>query len=223
MSTLLTYKDFKAQLRFDHTKDSFIVKIIGVPSIFYATSQGHAEEEFHRVVDKELINQVSEHEKKLLNKSYSGNIAIRTFPELHQELTLAADRKGLSLNSYIEKKLQAVINQEALGNISEEVKSDVPVSIPLAVKRLIEEDKAVELFRKIGPCLDDEKINIFQFHSILRRFLINFGSSIEEISPYLKAGKIYEFVMAILSLIKESGETRSGIDDEASQTHLYEA
>jgi predicted HicB family RNase H-like nuclease len=222
MSNLLIYKDFKADLRFDQTKGSVVVKIIGIPGMFYAKNQARAEEEFHRIVDKELIGQVGEDAKKLLKKTYSGNIAIRASAELHQELTIAAGRKGVSLNSYIEKNLQAIIDQEALGNTNEELKPVVEMSIPLAVRELIEEDKAVELFSKIEPYLDKEKINIFKFPSILRRFLIDFGSAIDGIRPYLRVGRIHEFVQIVLSLIKETGDTSGNGDDDTDSTHSCE-
>jgi predicted HicB family RNase H-like nuclease len=207
MSSLLIYKDFKAEVRFDQDKGNVVVKIIGRPGFFSARNQRHAEEEFHRVVDKELINQFSEHEKKLLKKSFSGNIAIRTSPELHQELTLAADRAGISLNSYIENNLQILIDRETPTDVDEPVKPIVAPPSTLAVTRLLEEEKAsVELFSRIESCLNKEKINIFLFPAILKRFLGDFGNSIEDISPYLKSEKIDDFVKIIFSLIQEFGD-----------------
>jgi predicted HicB family RNase H-like nuclease len=208
MSSLLVYKDFKAEVRFDQDEENVVVKIIGRPGFFSARNRRHAEEEFHRVVDKELINQVTEHEKKLLKRGYSGNIAIRTSPELHQELTLAADRAGVSLNNYIEKNLQISIDRETSGDVDEPIKSVIATPSTFAVTRLLEEEKAsVELFSRIESCLDKEKINIFQFPAILKRFLGDFGNSIEEISPYLKSEKIDDFVKIIFSLIQEFSDT----------------
>jgi predicted HicB family RNase H-like nuclease len=229
MSQVVIYKDFKAELRFDQDEEHIVVKIIGKPTIFYAKNRRDAEEEFQRFVDQELIGKLSEQEEKLFGKKYSGNIAIRTSSELHQEFTLAADREGISLNSYIEKYLQAAIDREAFGSeasgfINEPSKSKVLNTTSLAVSRLVKEEKAsVELFNKIEPFLDREKMNIFLFPSILKRFLANFENSIEEIYPYIKPDKFIEFITTISSLMEQFSDQNRNATSQVQKGKLFKA
>jgi HicB family len=93
---------------------------------------------FNRIVDHELIGKLSSTEETLLEKDYSGNIALRMGPLLHQDLALSAHRAGKSLNSYIEEKLQNSVDREVM---------TPPVSkkVPFEIARFLEDEEAASL------------------------------------------------------------------------------
>lgn len=201
-SELLTYRDFKASLRFGLDGELIVVKLIGIPRLFRARNREIAEQEFRRIVDHELMGTLSSTEESFLRKEYSGNIALRMGPLLHQDLALAAHRSGSSLNTYIEDKLQAAVEAEAIQHAAREPLPKDQV-VPLAVYRLIEnEEAAAQLFQEIQEYLE-EKINFFQFPAVLKTFLAGQGTLVEEIRPYIKPDKLGDFVSKITSLLQE--------------------
>jgi predicted HicB family RNase H-like nuclease len=201
-SELLAYKDFKASLRFGIDDELIVVKLIGIPRLFRARNREIAEQEFHRIVDHELIGTLSPTEENFFKRDYSGNIALRMGPLLHQDLALAAHRSGRSLNTYIEEKLQAALEVEAVRDKSGEPLPKDKV-IPSAVYQLIENEEAASmLFQEIQEYLE-EKINFFQFPSVLKSFLAEQGTLLEEIKPYIKPEKLDEFVSKITFLLRK--------------------
>jgi predicted HicB family RNase H-like nuclease len=199
---VLAYKNFKAELRFDQDSEFLVAKLIGVPRLFRARNRQAAEEEFQRIVDQELIGKLSSAEEVLLDKEHSGNIALRMGSLLHQDLALAAQRSGKSLNAYIEEKLQTALEVEAIrARQIEPLPKDKVV--PFAVHQLLEDEEAASrLFQEIKPYLE-ERINIFQFPSALKSFLGSFGASLEEIKPYIKTERLYKFAQVVSGLLQE--------------------
>jgi predicted HicB family RNase H-like nuclease len=195
-SNLLTYKNFKADLKFDQDEDFFVVKLIGFPRLFYARNISAAEEEFNRIVDHELVGKLSPAEEALFDKDYSGNIALRMGSLLHQDLALSAHRAGKSLNSYIEEKLQNSVDREVC---------TPPVSkkVPFEIAQLLDDEEAASLiYEKIQKLLG-KKINIFKLPAALKEFLRSFGESLEGISPYIETNKLYEFAKTIVELLQD--------------------
>jgi predicted HicB family RNase H-like nuclease len=199
-SNTLIYKNFKADLRFGKNNEDVVVKLIGVPRQFRAQNRETAEKEFHRIVDQDLFGKLSAEEENLFDKDYSGNIALRMGPLLHQDLALAAHRSGKSLNAYIEDKLQIVLEKEALHSMRDiEPSSEDDV----AVFRLLEDEEAAsKLFQKIQPYLGD-KFNLFQFPSALKEFLKKFSASLENIQPHIRYSTRYEFAKTVVELLQE--------------------
>jgi predicted HicB family RNase H-like nuclease len=201
-SELLVYKDFKANLIFGRDDELIVVKLIGIPRLFRARNREVAEQEFRRIVDHELIGKLSSTEENFLKKDYSGNIALRMGSLLHQDLALAAHRSGRSLNTYIEEKLQNALEVEA---IRDEHGDPLPKDkvIPPAVYQLIENEEAASLlFQEIQEYLE-EKINFFQFPSVLKGFLAGQGTLLEDIKPYIKHDKLDEFVSKVTFLLQK--------------------
>ncbi len=199
-SDFLSYKNFKAELRFGQDNEFIVVKLIGIPRLFQARNRETAEEEFRRVVDHELVGKLGPVEEGLLSKEHSGNIALRMGPLLHQDLVLAAHRSGKSLNTYIEEKLLTALEAEAMPDTQGEAPLPDKVSPP-AVYRLVEdEEAAAQLFQDIQDCLQD-KINIFQFPTALKQFLSGLGILVQEIQPFIKPDKLDDFVARVLLLL----------------------
>jgi predicted HicB family RNase H-like nuclease len=196
-ANLLTYKNFKADLRFDQDDDFILVKLIGVPKLFYARNIKAAQEEFNRIVDHELIGKLSPAEETLFDKEYSGNIALRMGSALHQDLALSAHRAGKSLNSYIEEKLQHALEREANT-------PSVSKKVPFEIARLLEDEEAASLIYEKIQVLLGKKINIFKLPAALKDFLKAFGEALEEISPYIEPNKLYEFAKTIVELLQDN-------------------
>jgi predicted HicB family RNase H-like nuclease len=201
MLNSLTYKNFKAVLKFEQDSEEFItVKLIGVNRLFKARNLEAAEKEFQRIVDIDLSGTLSPAEEDFLKKEYSGKIALRMGPLLHQDLVLAAHRAGKSLNAYIEDQLQTVLETDALGAKTEPVPQKV---MSPEIHQLLEnEEAASQLFQEIQKYLE-EKINIFQFPIALKKFLIGLSESLEEIEPYVKSDMLSEFVAKTTQLLQK--------------------
>jgi predicted HicB family RNase H-like nuclease len=45
-------------------------------------------------------------------KPFSGNILIRTSPELHRRIALEAARRHVSMNTYVQEALEHAVSQE---------------------------------------------------------------------------------------------------------------
>jgi predicted HicB family RNase H-like nuclease len=102
----MEYKGYKAQIEYDDTIRAFVGYVIDTRDqiTFQATSVDSLETEFHRSVDDYLEWCQSDGVEP--DKPYSGNLVLRISPELHRSIARESADAGLSINSYIAKKLK---------------------------------------------------------------------------------------------------------------------
>lgn len=103
---MLKYKDYIGIVHFDDEAMLFHGEVIGIRDVitFRGTTPEEIKKEFETSVDGylEWCKELGEAPEK----PYSGNIHLRMNAELHAKLAAQAKLNGVSLNNYINEKLQ---------------------------------------------------------------------------------------------------------------------
>ena len=94
------YKGYQAHVEFDGSIDAFVGRVVGLKDevTFQATSVRSLEKEFHTSVDTYL--EFCEQRGEKPERPFSGQFRLRIDPELHRDLVIAADKAGMSLNTF---------------------------------------------------------------------------------------------------------------------------
>lgn len=113
---LLEYKGYHTIIEFD--AETFILrgKIEGINDLvnFESDNPQKIEKEFHDAVDDylEFCKEVG----KEPDKEYKGSFNVRIQPALHKKLAVLASKNGESLNTTVEKAIQAYVEGSAVTN-----------------------------------------------------------------------------------------------------------
>lgn len=102
---MMKYKGYVSQVEYDHEAKIFHGDVIGLKDIitFQATNAEDLEREFRKSIDGYLDWCKELGEKP--EKTFSGKLHIRIDPDLHAYLAIEAARKGISLNEFVNEKL----------------------------------------------------------------------------------------------------------------------
>ncbi len=111
MSRLMEYKGYHAGIEYDEDDEIFVGKVIGIADSlnFHGTTVSELKEAFHQSVDNyfELCRAVG----KKPEKEYTGSFNIRTSPELHRKMCIAAAGEGISLNQFVNNALEKSVKK----------------------------------------------------------------------------------------------------------------
>lgn len=107
MSTM-SYKGYAATVAFDPVDLIFAGRIIGINDVvgFHADSAQDLVSAFHEAVDDYLETCAAIGKRP--ERPYSGKVMVRTDPELHAKIALAAKVLGVSINQPAESALRNV-------------------------------------------------------------------------------------------------------------------
>jgi len=102
---MMKYKGYFGKVEYDSDAKIFHGEVIGLKDIitFQAKTVDNLEKAFRGSINDYLEWCVERDEKP--EKTYFGKIHVRIDPELHAQLTLEANKKNISLNDLINKKL----------------------------------------------------------------------------------------------------------------------
>jgi len=102
---MLKYKDFYGSVEYSAVDECFFGKIIGTTDLvtFEGKSVRNLKKAFTEAVEDYLV--LCKEAGKEPQKSYKGSFNIRISPELHKAAALIAGRKGISLNTFVEKAI----------------------------------------------------------------------------------------------------------------------
>ena len=102
----MTYKEYSGVVEIDTEAQMLYGRVIGLRDVigFEGADFEELEASFHRAVDAYL--EFCAEEGKEPEKPYSGNILIRTDPELHREVAHAAAVAHMSMNQWVEQTLK---------------------------------------------------------------------------------------------------------------------
>ena len=102
---MMKYKGYFGKVEYDSDAKIFHGEVIGLKDIitFQAKTVDGLEKAFKDSINDYLKWCVERGEKP--EKTYSGKIHVRMDPELHAQLALEANKKNISLNDLINKKL----------------------------------------------------------------------------------------------------------------------
>ncbi len=105
----MKYKGYESVIRYSDEDQTFIGEVINTQDIliFDGNDVSEVERSFHAVVDEYIENCAAEGKEP--NKPFSGQFVMRIKPELHRALFIKAKQSGLSLNTFIIKKLDEVV------------------------------------------------------------------------------------------------------------------
>lgn len=109
-SDLLRYKGYSARPEYSAEDRIFYGKILGISDLvdFQSENAKDLEEEFHKAVDDylEFCAEIG----KQPQKEYSGLFNVRISPELHREVSVFAQAKGVTLNKVVEQAIRAMVH-----------------------------------------------------------------------------------------------------------------
>lgn len=102
----MKYKGYVGQVTYDDEAKLFHGEVVGLKDVitFQGTTVIEIEQAFKDSVDDYLVWCKEQGEQP--EKSFSGNIRVRVSPDLHAKIAMQAALEGVSLNSYIQKKLK---------------------------------------------------------------------------------------------------------------------
>lgn len=107
----MKYKGYDAIVKYSDEDETFVGEVINTQDIlvFDGCNIAEVKASFYAVVDEYLDD--CKAEKKQPNKAFSGQFVMRIKPELHRELFAKAKQAGLSLNTFISKKLSDTVSE----------------------------------------------------------------------------------------------------------------
>lgn len=105
----MKYNGYEAVVEFDEEDRLFVGRVINTKDIivFDGLSVSELEQSFHAVIDEYLEDCAAL--RKEPNKPFSGKFNLRISPDLHMKATTQAALKGISLNSFVEKAIEKVV------------------------------------------------------------------------------------------------------------------
>jgi predicted HicB family RNase H-like nuclease len=109
---MIDYKGYIGVFEFDPDLDAFHGTVINTNDVisFYGSSVAELREEMRRSVEEYLA--FCREQGREPEKPFSGNILIRTSPELHRRIALEAARRHVSMNTYVQEALEHAVSQE---------------------------------------------------------------------------------------------------------------
>jgi len=112
MSQLMTHKGYSGNAEFSLSDKVFHGKILAINDLvtYEAENVNDLLAAFKEAVEDYLETCLELGKEP--NKSYKGSFNVRIGSELHKEVSLSAEKKGISLNTYIKQILQKSIAKE---------------------------------------------------------------------------------------------------------------
>lgn len=115
-NNVLEYRGYHTTIEFDAKALKLRGKIEGISDLvnFEAEDPKNIEQEFQLAVDDYLA--FCEMIGKEPDKEYKGTFNVRIAPELHKKIVAIASKNGASLNTTVEKAIQAYVTAETVTN-----------------------------------------------------------------------------------------------------------
>ncbi|MCI6729931.1 MAG: type II toxin-antitoxin system HicB family antitoxin [Candidatus Faecousia sp.] len=125
MKNTLEYKGYLTRIEYSVEDRVLYGKIEGIKDLvnFESDSVDQIEHEFHCAVDDYL--QMCEDLGETPDKAYSGTFNVRISPALHRKIAMQAFKMGETLNSTVERAIEAYTN-DAPGQPAEELWQTAP-------------------------------------------------------------------------------------------------
>lgn len=117
MKNMLEYKGYHAKIDFDEEDMLFVGSVFGIQDSlnFHGTTISELVDSFHQSIDNYL--EMCEEFGRKPDKEFKGSFNVRIDPELHREAAFAADRRGMTLNQYVEKAIRSAVSKNDNGPI----------------------------------------------------------------------------------------------------------
>ena len=107
MKNVLEYKGYLTKIEYSVVDRVLYGKIEGIKDLvnFESSTIDEIEQEFHAAVDDYI--QLCEELGESPDKAYSGTFNVRISPDLHRKIAMRAFKAGESLNSMVERAIEA--------------------------------------------------------------------------------------------------------------------
>jgi predicted HicB family RNase H-like nuclease len=107
---LLRYKGYSTRPEYSAEDHVFYGKILGINDLvdFQSENAKELENEFHKAVDDYL--DFCQEVGKEPEREYSGLFNVRIPPELHKEISMFAQTKGITLNKAVEQAIRSMVD-----------------------------------------------------------------------------------------------------------------
>ena len=111
MSSILEYRGYHAKIEFDEEDMLLVGEVFGIQDSlnFHGTTIIEIVEAFHQSVDHYLA--LCEELGKNPDKEFKGSFNVRITQNLHREAAFAANRRGLTLNQFVEDAIKAAVDK----------------------------------------------------------------------------------------------------------------
>ena len=102
---MIEYRGYTGVFEFDPTVDAFHGHVIGIRDV--VTFEGRSLEELRREMAASLDDYLAACAEagKDPERPYRGEFLVRTTPELHRAVSIAAESAGMSMNAWVEALL----------------------------------------------------------------------------------------------------------------------
>lgn len=109
---MIEYKGYVGVFEFDPEIDAFHGTVVNTNDVisFYGASVAELRKEMRKSVDEYLA--FCREQGREPEKPFSGNILVRTSPELHRKVALEAVRHHISMNTYVQQILEEAVSEE---------------------------------------------------------------------------------------------------------------
>lgn len=107
---MLNYKGYIGHAVFDDEAEIFHGEVINTRDVI--TFQGISVNELHQAFEDSVDDYLEFCAARGVepNKPFSGKFMLRTKPDLHRDLVVAARREGKSLNAWVEEQLERAVH-----------------------------------------------------------------------------------------------------------------
>lgn len=109
---MIEYNGYVAVVEFDEELDSFHGTVVNTNDVitFYGRTVDELREEMKKSV--EVYVDFCEEQGRAPEKPFSGNLVIRTTPDLHRRIALTAARRNQSMNAFVQELLEKGVSGE---------------------------------------------------------------------------------------------------------------
>ena len=112
MNSMLEYKGYHADIKFDADDEIFIGEVFGIADSlnFHGQSVSEIKEMFHQSIDNYL--QLCKEIGKEPEKEFKGTFNVRISSENHKRAALAARKKNITLNQFVSNAIERELNKD---------------------------------------------------------------------------------------------------------------
>lgn len=108
-TTAMSHRGYQARVEFDAEDRIFVGRVAGIRDVvgFHGTTVAELEAAFHEAVDNYLA--ACEALGQAPDKPFSGRLMLRLAPEVHAQVSRAAEVSGMSVNQWVASTLSQAV------------------------------------------------------------------------------------------------------------------
>src|SRR5579863_4263565 len=110
----MKYKDYQVMVAYDEEAKIFHGEVIGLRDVI--TFQGKAVDELEQAFKDSIDDYLEfcEEKRRAPEKPFSGNLTLRLPPKIHEEITVEAKYRGISLNAFLTEIISKEVHKKPL-------------------------------------------------------------------------------------------------------------